>query len=96
MSFFLLSTIHSQVFGVGILGTSIMTCLTPILCYRGIYCLYLGRIILGIFSGLSFPAVNAVYSKWTTPMERSRVAAFGISGIYFGAVIAMTLSGWCK
>jgi MFS family permease len=76
------------------MGSAIMTCCTPILCYQGIYYLYLVRIVVGICSGLAFPAVNSVYTKWSTPMERSRISAFGISGIYLGAVIAMLLSGW--
>ena len=79
---------------MGILGTSIMTLLTPILCYQGVYYLYAVRIIEGILGGLSFPSINAVYAKWSPPLERSRCSGFGISGCFTGTTIAMLMSGW--
>jgi MFS transporter, ACS family, solute carrier family 17 (sodium-dependent inorganic phosphate cotransporter), other len=83
-----------QIFGVGILGTSLMTLLTPVLCYQGIYYLYAVRVIEGILGGLSFPSVNAVYAKWSPPLERSRVSGVGMSGCFAGTVITMLASGW--
>jgi len=71
-----------------------MTLLTPVLCYQGIYYLYAVRAIEGIFGGLSFPAATAVYAKWSPPLERSRIAGFGVSGCFAGTVVAMLLSGW--
>ncbi|KAG5676921.1 hypothetical protein PVAND_006718 [Polypedilum vanderplanki] len=82
------------VFGFGIFATAIMGLLTPILCYQGITYLIAARVLQGIFSGLSFPSVNAIYAKWSPPLERSRTASYGISGIYVGTVIANLLSGW--
>ena len=71
-----------------------MTLLTPILCYQGVYYLYAVRIIEGILGGLSFPSINAVYAKWSPPLERSRCSGFGISGCFTGTTIAMLMSGW--
>lgn len=71
-----------------------MTLLTPILVYQGVYYLYAVRVIEGIFGGLAFPSVNAVYAKWSPPLERSRISGFGMSGCFAGTVIAMMLSGW--
>lgn len=71
-----------------------MTLLTPVLCYQGIRYLFLLRFIEGILGGLSFPSINAVWSKWSPPLERSRVSGIGISGCFVGTVIAMLLSGF--
>lgn len=71
-----------------------MTLLTPILCYQGIYYLYAIRVIEGIFAGVSFPSINAVYAKWSPPLERSRTSGFAVSGCFAGTVIAMLVSGW--
>jgi MFS transporter, ACS family, solute carrier family 17 (sodium-dependent inorganic phosphate cotransporter), other len=71
-----------------------MTLITPILCYQGIHYLYLVRVIEGIFGGLSFPSINTVWSKWSPPLERSRISGFGISGCFAGTVVAMLLSGF--
>ncbi|KAL7051888.1 hypothetical protein ACKWTF_004681 [Chironomus riparius] len=82
------------VFGTGILGAAVMTFFTPILCYQGISYLYVSRIIIGICSGLSYPSINAVYDKWCPPYERSRVSSFGISGVYVGTIIGLSMSGY--
>lgn len=52
------------------------------------------RVIEGIFGGLSFPSINTVWSKWSPPLERSRVSGFGMSGCFAGTVVAMLLSGY--
>lgn len=59
------------VFGFGILGTSIMTLVTPVMCYQGINYLIASRVIQGVLSGLAFPSVNAIYAKWSPPWEVS-------------------------
>lgn len=71
-----------------------MTLLTPILSYQGVYYLIGVRVIEGVLGGLSFPSINALYAKWAPPMERSRLSSCGISGCFFGTVIAMLASGW--
>jgi MFS transporter, ACS family, solute carrier family 17 (sodium-dependent inorganic phosphate cotransporter), other len=66
------------VFGLGILGSAIMTLLTPVLCYQGIYYLYAARILIGIFSGLAFPSANAIYGKWSPPLEVCEIFHFSL------------------
>lgn len=46
-----------------------MTFLTPTLFFLGIPYLYVVRIVIGVFSGISNPSVNAVYDKWCPPNE---------------------------
>lgn len=58
-----------------------MCLFTPLMCIKGgIGLLILARVVQGIFSGLAFPSINDVYSKWAPPNERSRFASIGISG----------------
>ncbi|KAG4071293.1 hypothetical protein HA402_003997 [Bradysia odoriphaga] len=82
------------IFGGGIFLLSIVTLLTPIMSSKGIYYLIAARVLVGAFSGLSYPSVQAVYAKWSPPLERTRTSGFGIAGIYLGTVLAMVLSGW--
>ncbi|KAG5675888.1 hypothetical protein PVAND_005753 [Polypedilum vanderplanki] len=81
------------VFGLGILGTAVMTLLTPILCYQGIGYLILSRVIQGICSGLAYPSINMVYANYIPPIERSRTASYGTSGIFVGTILGNFLSG---
>jgi ACS family sodium-dependent inorganic phosphate cotransporter len=81
------------VFGLGILGTAIMTLFTPILCNLGIGYLIASRVIQGIFSGLAYPSINMVYGQYIPPIERSRTASYGTSGIFVGTILGNFLSG---
>lgn len=60
----------------------------------GLSLLITSRVIQGLASGLAFPAINDVYSKYSPPWERSRFASYGISGIFMGTILAYGLSGW--
>lgn len=71
-----------------------MTIFTPLLCFHGIFYLYVSRLLVGFFSGLAFPSINMVYSQWTPPLERSRASGYALSGMYCGAVFALALSGF--
>lgn len=51
------------------------------------------RIIEGIFEGVTFPCIHAVWSRWAPPLERSRMASIAFAGNYAGTVIAMPSSG---
>lgn len=60
----------------------------------GLPLLITSRVIQGLMSGLAFPAINDVYSKYSPPWERSRTASYGIAGIFVGTILAYALSGW--
>jgi ACS family sodium-dependent inorganic phosphate cotransporter-like MFS transporter 5 len=71
----------NKVFGTCICGEAIVSMLIPWMCNTGgITLLIIARVIQGVFSGLAFPSINAVYSSWAPPLERSRFASIGISG----------------
>ncbi|KAK4879138.1 hypothetical protein RN001_007284 [Aquatica leii] len=78
-----------RVFGIGIAVTAALTIVTPFAAKQNYYLLLAVRIIEGIFEGVTYPCMHAVWSKWAPPLERSRLATIGFSGSYFGTVIAM-------
>lgn len=51
------------------------------------------RIIEGVFEGVTFPGIHAVWARWSPPLERSRMASIAFAGNYAGTVIAMPSSG---
>lgn len=61
-----------KVFGAGIFSTAVLTLLTPLAANGGVYVLMAVRVVEGIFEGVTFPCIHAVFSKWAPPHERSR------------------------
>lgn len=70
-----------------------LTLLTPLAAKAGVGWLIAVRIIEGIFEGVTFPCIHAVWSKWAPPSERSRMASIAFAGNYAGTVVSMPLSG---
>lgn len=81
------------VFGVGIGATAILTLLTPLAAKAGVPTLIAVRVIEGIFEGVTFPCIHAVWSRWSPPHERSRMATMAFAGNYAGTVVSMPMSG---
>jgi MFS transporter, ACS family, solute carrier family 17 (sodium-dependent inorganic phosphate cotransporter), other len=54
---------------------------------------YLTRLTVS-YKMKTFFLVNTVWSKWSPPLERSRISGFGMSGCFSGTVVAMLLSGF--
>ncbi|XP_025833023.1 sialin [Agrilus planipennis] len=80
-------------FGLGIFITAALTLLTPVVAkysYEGLITL---RVIEGIFEGVTYPSIHAVWARWAPPLERSRLTTIGYSGSYIGTVAAMTIGG---
>ncbi|KAJ8952110.1 hypothetical protein NQ314_007603, partial [Rhamnusium bicolor] len=83
-----------RIFGAGIAVTAGLTLITPWLAKTNVYLLLAVRIIEGIFEGVTYPCVHAVWSKWAPPLERSRLATIAFSGSYVGTVVSMPLSSY--
>ncbi|XP_073838325.1 major facilitator superfamily transporter 9 [Musca autumnalis] len=81
------------VFGMGIGATAILTLFTPMAAKTSLEVLLAVRIIEGFFEGVTFPCIHAVWSRWSPPLERSRMASIAFAGNYAGTVIAMPSSG---
>ncbi|XP_055604465.1 sialin-like [Uranotaenia lowii] len=82
-----------NVYGVGIAVTSLLTLLTPLATTAGAWCLILVRVLVGMFQGVTFPCMHAVWSRWAPPRERSRMVMFSFAGIFVGTILANVLSG---
>ncbi|XP_055626995.1 sialin-like [Toxorhynchites rutilus septentrionalis] len=83
----------TNVFGVGIAGTAILTLLTPLAALGGFGWLIAIRVLEGLLEGVTFPCSHAFWSQWAPPSERSRMSSIAFSGAFAGTVVTMPLSG---
>lgn len=81
-------------FGGGIAVTGFLTLLTPMLANTNVYLLLAVRIIEGIFEGVTYPCIHAVWARWAPPLERSRLATLAFSGSYVGTVVSMPVCAY--
>ncbi|KAK7862498.1 hypothetical protein R5R35_005921 [Gryllus longicercus] len=83
----------NRLFGFGLAATALLTLLTPPLARAGAYWLLALRVAEGLFEGVTFPCMHAVWARWAPPLERSRMTAIAFSGSYVGTVVAMPVCG---
>lgn len=83
-----------RIFGIGVAASSLLTILTPIFARTSLYLLLAARVMEGLFEGVVYPAIHAVWARWAPPLERSKLATIAFSGSYFGTVVALPLSGF--
>ncbi|XP_044758922.1 putative inorganic phosphate cotransporter isoform X2 [Coccinella septempunctata] len=84
------------VLGLGILSTSLFTLLTPFVVYAsGGNWLWLValRVFEGLGEGTTFPALNAILSKWVPLAERAKLGTLVYAGSQIGTVMANSISG---
>ncbi|KAI5091729.1 sialin isoform X1, partial [Silurus meridionalis] len=79
--------------GGGVLGTAILTILTPFAAQLGVNWLYALRALEGFGEGVTFPAMMALWACWAPPLERGRLTTISGAGGNFGAFIAFPLTG---
>ncbi|XP_046615491.1 sialin [Neodiprion virginianus] len=82
-----------RVFGGGIAVTALLTVITPPLVRVNVYILVALRIIEGVFEGVTYPCIHAIWAKWAPPLERSKLGTLAFSGSFIGTVVAMPVSG---
>ena len=81
-------------FGGGILGTSVLTLLTPTAAYLHLVASIAVRTLEGILEGFMLPATHALLSRWTPRLETTRGVTMVFSGEHCGYVIGMLLGGF--
>uniref|UniRef100_A0A8C5EB93 Sialin n=1 Tax=Gouania willdenowi TaxID=441366 RepID=A0A8C5EB93_GOUWI len=81
------------VLGLGILGASSLTLLTPVVADLGAGYLIALRVLEGVSQGVSFPSIFAMWSNWAPPLERSRLLTITFIGAQLGTVVCLPLSG---
>lgn len=81
------------VFCVGVLVTSVLTLVTPVVARTSTPLLIALRVVEGLGEGVTFPAMNSMLARWVPPFERSRTSSIVYTGSQVGTVIAMPISG---
>ncbi|CAH1368173.1 hypothetical protein MTP99_009511 [Tenebrio molitor] len=83
-----------KMFGIGIGVPALLTLMTPWCAKRSVYLLLTIRIIEGVFEGVTYPCIYAMWSKWSPPLERTMLATLAFSGCYVGILVSMTASAY--
>lgn len=82
-----------MLYGAGIGICAVLSLLMPLSAYMGPNYLIALRILQGLSQGFIFPSMHCLWSKWSPPNERSRLATFALSGSYVGSVATLGLGG---
>lgn len=80
------------VLGFGVLWWSLFTILTPLSALTSFPVLIASRSLMGLGEGVAFPATYNLLGRWVPAQERSRAAAFNLSAIPLGTMLAITLT----
>ena len=81
------------VLGCGLLITSALTLLTPLLTQFSIYALISLRFLEGFAEGVSYPSMHTILSHWSVPSERAKMGSICYSGAYIGNILALSIGG---
>ncbi|CAH0392613.1 unnamed protein product [Bemisia tabaci] len=84
----------ARIYGVGVAVTALLTLITPPLTRLNVNFLIALRILEGVFEGVTFPCIHAVWSEWAPPMERTQLASIAFSGCFVGMVVAYPICGF--
>ncbi|XP_049308022.1 putative inorganic phosphate cotransporter isoform X1 [Bactrocera dorsalis] len=75
--------------------SAILALLTPLSVRLGDWQLLCAlRLCQGLFQGSTFASIHTILSKWIPAEERSSLGTFCYSGMAFGTVLMMFVSGW--
>ena len=82
------------VFGLGILVTSVLTLVTPLVAgLNNLYLLVALRVLEGLGEGVTFPVMHGMIAKWSPTNEKSRMVVFAYSGASSGTVVSLPICG---
>ncbi|CAL1526709.1 unnamed protein product [Lymnaea stagnalis] len=82
------------VYAVTMLIASVATVFTPLLANASYIALIVLRVILGLVTGMTFPAMHTIWGKWAPPLERTKLITFTYAGAQVGIVVTFPLSGF--
>ncbi|XP_076437036.1 sialin-like [Babylonia areolata] len=77
----------------GMLPVAILTLVTPVLTEIHYIILFVIRVIVGMGQSVMYPAVTALWAKWSPPMERSLLVGISLSGGQFGNAFILPVGG---
>ncbi|XP_055900366.1 sialin-like isoform X1 [Biomphalaria glabrata] len=85
------------VYAVTMLVSSVATVLTPLMSNFSYIALIVVRVVLGVATGMTFPAMHTIWGRWAPPLERTKLITFTYAGAQVGIVLTFPLSGMlCK
>ncbi|XP_076362088.1 sialin-like isoform X6 [Tachypleus tridentatus] len=79
-------------FGSGILWTSLLTILTPVVARWSVVAFIILRILEGIGEGITYPALNVMFARWIPLQERSTVISLVGTGANLGTVVTLPVA----
>ncbi|KAL5021879.1 hypothetical protein ScPMuIL_001034 [Solemya velum] len=82
-----------RVFGWSMFVATVLTFLTPIAAQTSYIFIIVIRLLMGVVSGVCFPAMHALWGNWAPPMELSKLVAFTYAGAQVGIVVTFPLAG---
>ncbi|CAH1779165.1 unnamed protein product [Owenia fusiformis] len=82
------------VFGVGIAIAAVCSLFCPLAARTDVNLLIALRVIIGLATGISFPAYHTLWGKWAPPLERSKLITFCYAGSAFGNVVIVFFGGF--
>ncbi|XP_072175682.1 sialin-like [Diadema setosum] len=82
------------VMGFGFLLSSVCTLLGPVAAMADFRWYFVTRFFSGLGEGVSFPSLQALWSKWAHPSERSILSVTGAAGFNLGKIIGNALTGF--
>ncbi|XP_054089427.1 putative inorganic phosphate cotransporter isoform X1 [Zeugodacus cucurbitae] len=75
--------------------SAILALLTPMSVHLGDWKLLCAlRVCQGLIQGSTFPSIHTLLSKWVPAEERASLGAFCYTGVPFGTLLSMLVSGW--
>ncbi|XP_055688622.1 vesicular glutamate transporter 1-like [Lutzomyia longipalpis] len=81
------------IYGIGFGSTAVLTLITPPAAKAHIALLFIVRILQGLFGGLCYPSLQAIWANWAPIYERAFMGNIAYTGYYIGIIAAMLLSG---
>ncbi|CAJ0578784.1 unnamed protein product, partial [Mesorhabditis spiculigera] len=76
-----------------VLGSSLLTLLSPIAARTHHMALYALRTVIGFLQGATFPAMHTMWALWGPPLERSVLTGVSYAGAQIGNMLVLSVSG---
>ncbi|VVC38189.1 Major facilitator superfamily,Major facilitator superfamily domain [Cinara cedri] len=83
-----------KLMGCGMLMTACFTVLTPFAARYSVYLVIVFTVAVGVFQGIVYPSIHAVWSRWVPPAERTKLTSIAFSGKYASMIVGYPVCGW--
>ncbi|TRY78724.1 hypothetical protein TCAL_12736 [Tigriopus californicus] len=83
-----------RIYGFGLLGSGILTALSPWAAYQHPNFLVALRIGIGLLTGVTFPSLHAMTARWVPVERRSRFISRSYFGSTFGLIITFPMCAY--